>query len=147
MTESWEQRFGGIVRLYGRKDAERLAEARMAVVGIGGVGSWVAEALARTGVGHVILMDLDDLCITNTNRQIHALDGTVGRSKTAVMAERLRLINPEIEVVEVPAFYTVSKPERLFGEKPGLVIDAIDAMKPKAHLIATCHAEGVPVVT
>lgn len=147
MTESWEQRFGGIARLYGRKDAERLAAARMAVVGIGGVGSWVAEALVRTGVGHVILMDLDDLCITNTNRQIHALDGTVGRSKTAVMAERLRLINPEIEVVEVPAFYTVSKPERLFGEKPGLVIDAIDAMKPKAHLIATCHAEGVPVVT
>ena len=85
---NYEARFGGIGRLYGRSGLDILRNSRMAVVGIGGVGSWAAEALARSGVGAIILMDLDDLCITNTNRQIHALETTIGQSKTEAMAAR-----------------------------------------------------------
>lgn len=142
-----EERFGGIARLYGRSGAERMAAARAAVVGIGGVGSWAAEALARSGIGTIILMDMDDLCITNTNRQIHALQGCYGRMKVEVMAERLRLINPVVEIIPVTAFYTPAHPERLFDTAPDVVVDAIDSMKPKTHLIAECVKRGVPVVT
>ena len=141
------ERFGGIARLYGAAPAERLASARVAVVGIGGVGSWAAESLARSGVGTIILLDMDDLCITNTNRQIHALDGNYGRAKVEAMGERLRAINPAVQVEEVMAFYTVSKPERLFDTRPDVVIDAIDSMRPKAHLIAECWKRRVPLVT
>lgn len=141
------ERFGGIARLYGVPQAERLTAARVAVVGIGGVGSWAAEALARSGVGTIILMDMDDLCITNTNRQIHALGDNYGKLKTEVMAARLRLINPAVNVVEVPFFYTAAHPERLFDTQPDVVIDAIDAMKPKTHLIATCYEKGLSLVT
>ena len=142
-----EERFGGIARLYGLKGAERLAAARVAVVGIGGVGSWAAEALARSGVGTIILQDMDDLCITNTNRQIHAMQGTYGQMKVEVMAERLKLINPSVEVVQLVSFYTVSAPERLFDTQPDVVIDAIDSMRPKTHLIAECHRRGIKIVT
>lgn len=142
-----EERFGGIARLYGLNGAERLAAARVAVVGIGGVGSWAAEALARSGVGTIILQDADDLCITNTNRQIHALDGTYGRMKVEVMAERLRLINPDIRVEQLISFYTVSAPERLFDTQPDIIIDAIDSMRPKTHLIAECYKRGQRIVT
>ncbi len=141
------ERFGGIARLYGVAAAESLAGARVAVVGIGGVGSWAAEALARSGVGSIILQDMDELCITNTNRQIHALQGTYGQAKVDIMAERLRLINPAIETVSLMSFYSVSAPERLFETRPDVVIDAIDTMRPKAHLIAECRRRGVPIVT
>ena len=140
-------RFGGIVRLYGSEAAERFAAARVAVVGIGGVGSWVVEALARSGVGTLILMDLDELCITNTNRQIHALDSTIGRLKVQVMGERLRDINPAITVLSIPAFYSSHNAAELFDCQPDVVIDAIDSMKAKAHLIATCYERRVPIVT
>ncbi len=142
-----QERFGGIYRLYGIEGAKRISQARVAIVGIGGVGTWAAEALARSGVGHFILMDLDDICITNTNRQIHALDGNYGKLKTEAMAERIRLINPEAEVTEIAGFYSMSKPERLFDHHPDVVIDAIDSMKPKAHLIASCYERGIPCVT
>ncbi len=142
-----EERFGGIARLYGLKGAERLAAARVAVVGIGGVGSWAAEALARSGVGTIILQDMDDLCITNTNRQIHALQGNYGQMKVEVMAERLKLINPAVKVIQLVSFYTVSAPERLFDTQPDVVIDAIDSMRPKTHLIAECHRRGIRIVT
>lgn len=142
-----EERFGGIARLYGLEAAHRLAAARVAVVGIGGVGSWAAEALARSGVGTIILQDLDDLCITNTNRQIHALQGTYGRMKVEVMAQRLQLINPAIKIEQLLSFYTVSSPDKLFDTAPDVVIDAIDSMRPKTHLIAECHSRGIPIVT
>lgn len=142
-----EERFGGIARLYGVKGAEQLSKARVAVVGIGGVGSWTAEALSRSGVGTIILQDMDDLCITNTNRQIHALQGNYGRAKVEAMEERLRLINPAVQVESLFSFYTVSKPERLFDTQPDVVIDAIDSMRPKAHLIAECYKRGIPIIT
>lgn len=141
------ERFGGIARLYGLEAAERFSRARVAVVGIGGVGSWAAEALARTGVGSLALMDLDDICITNTNRQIHAVDGSYGKLKVEAMAERARSINPAIETLPLATFYSTSHPEKLFDCQPDVVVDAIDSMRPKAHLIAECYKRGIPVVT
>lgn len=141
------ERFGGIIRLYGMQPAEKLAAARVAVIGIGGVGSWAAEALARSGVGTIILMDMDDLCITNTNRQLHALGNHYGRTKVEVMGERIREINPNVCVEEVFSFYNGSHPERLFDTNPDVVIDAIDSMRPKTHLIAECYKRHIPIVT
>ena len=141
------ERFGGIVRLYGKDAAQRISNARVAVVGIGGVGSWAAEALARSGVGSLILMDLDDICITNTNRQLHAVSDSYGQLKVEAMAERVRSINPALEVIPLPSFYTVAHPEKLFDQAPHVVIDAIDSMRPKAHLIAECFRRQIPIVT
>lgn len=140
------ERFGGIVRLYGQEAAHLFTHARVAVVGLGGVGSWTAEALARSGVRTLILQDMDDLCITNTNRQIHALEGNYGRAKVEAMAERLHLINPALNTIPLLSFYTVAHPERLFDQRPDVVVDAIDAMTPKAHLIAECLRRRVPLV-
>lgn len=141
------ERFGGIARLYGIAAAEALCGKRVAVVGIGGVGSWAAEAAARTGIGSLVLLDMDDLCITNTNRQLPALEGNYGRPKVELMAERIRLINPQAECLPLQSFYTVTNPDILFDTQPDVVIDAIDSMRPKAHLIAECFRRGVPVVT
>src|SRR3546814_13806742 len=96
-------RFAGIDRLYGTGALSRLATSRVAVVGMGGVGSWVVEALARSGVGHLTLIDADDICVSNSNRQLPAHDGQFGRSKVGAMAERCRSINPLVEVEAVPS--------------------------------------------
>ena len=94
----WEERFGGIARLFGKPALVRLSGAHVCVVGVGGVGSWTVEALARSGVGRLTLIDLDEVCVTNINRQLPALGDTVGRAKVDVLAERVRLINPECVV-------------------------------------------------
>lgn len=106
ISDAWRQRFGGTARLYGEKALQRFAEAHICVVGIGGVGSWAAEALARTGIGAITLIDMDDVCVTNTNRQIHALRDNVGLAKAEVMAERIRQINPECRVTVIDDFIT-----------------------------------------
>lgn len=139
-------RFGGIARLYGQAAAARLSAAHVAVVGIGGVGSWAAEALARSGIGSLTLIDLDELCVTNTNRQIHATSETYGRSKVAVMAERLRSINPDATIEEVGEFFSERNAEPLLSSSYDVVIDAIDVIGPKVLLLAQCHQRGIPVV-
>lgn len=144
---NYEARFGGIARLYGTSGLRTLQQARVAIIGIGGVGSWTAEALARSGVGCIILMDMDDLCITNTNRQIHALTNTTGQSKTEVMAERIKSINPDLDVITLPCFYTEKNASLLFDTQPDLIVDAIDSLTPKAHLISTCYRKKYPLVT
>ncbi|TBU91258.1 tRNA cyclic N6-threonylcarbamoyladenosine(37) synthase TcdA [Phytopseudomonas dryadis] len=142
-----EQRFAGIARLYGREGAERLAAAHVAVVGVGGVGSWAAEALARSGVGEISLFDLDDVCVSNTNRQAHALQGQVGRAKVEVMAERLRAINPACVVHPVADFVTRdSMAEYITVQLDGL-IDCIDSVAAKAALIAWCKRRKIQIVT
>src|SRR5690606_23653867 len=113
MDPSWLERFAGIDRLYGAGTVARLSRARVAVVGLGGVGSWAAEALARTAVGHLDLIDADDLCLSNTSRQLPALAGQYGRNKAQAMAERCRAINPAIEAVPVEAFLTPSNLDTL----------------------------------
>ena len=147
MSAEFENRFGGTRRLYGMDTVDRFRESQICVIGIGGVGSWVAEALARTAIGRITLIDLDDICITNTNRQIHAVKGNVGRSKTEAMAERIKLINPECEVTEVEDFITRDNIPELISSDFDYVIDAIDSVKEKAALIAHCSYHKIPVIT
>src|SRR3546814_4818209 len=131
-----EQRFGGIALLYGQDGLARLAAAHVAVVGIGGVGSWAAEALARSGVGEISLFDLDDVCVTNTNRQIHALQGAIGQPKVEVMAERIRAINPACVVHAVSDFVTRETMAGYITPNMDCVIDCIDSVAAKAALIS-----------
>jgi tRNA threonylcarbamoyladenosine dehydratase len=144
------ERFAGIDRLYGKGAAARLAAAHVCVVGIGGVGSWAVEALARSGVGELTLIDGDDVCVSNTNRQLHALDGEYGRAKIAVMAERARAINPAIRVREVADFLSQKNLFELLGrddERPyDAVLDACDALKVKVDMIAFCKRRKIPIV-
>lgn len=126
---------------------EQLARARVVVVGLGGVGSWAAEALARSGVGHLTLVDFDRVCATNANRQLHALKGTVGKLKAEVVAERLRLINPDAAVEAVAEFYSAETAERLVpAAGVHYVVDGIDNVKAKLHLLARCVSLKIPVV-
>ncbi|MCG7601183.1 tRNA cyclic N6-threonylcarbamoyladenosine(37) synthase TcdA [Halomonas sp. McH1-25] len=138
MTDDYEFRFGGIRRLYGARAAHRFRHAHVVVVGVGGVGSWAVEALARAGIGKLTLIDLDDVCVSNINRQLHALDGTIGRPKVDVLAERCRAIHPGIEVVADTAFVTPSNLAERIPEDADHVIDAIDSVVAKAALIAWC---------
>ena len=125
MDPALKERFSGIDRLYGTGTVDRLSQCRVAVVGMGGVGSWVVEALARSAVGQLSLIDADDICVSNTNRQLPALDGQYGRNKALAMAERCRAINPAIDADAVQAFLTPSNLEELLGRGFDLVIDAI----------------------
>ncbi len=134
-----DDRFSGIDRLYGRGSQARLGAAHVAVIGIGGVGSWIAEALARSAVGRISLIDADDICVSNTNRQLPALEGNFGRSKVRAMGERLRAINPGLQVDEIVEFLTLSNMERLLDRDCDLVIDACDAFRTKVELIAWCR--------
>src|SRR5947209_7908214 len=104
--DDYHERFRGVERLVGRDGVERLRAAHVCVIGVGGVGSWTVEALARSGVGAITLIDLDDVCVTNVNRQLPALDGQIGRPKVTVLAERVRLINPGCRVEARPEFFT-----------------------------------------
>jgi tRNA threonylcarbamoyladenosine dehydratase len=140
------RRFDRAARLFTEPGLHRLMAARVLVVGVGGVGSFAAEALARSGVGGLGLVDFDKVCVTNTNRQLHAMKGTVGKRKVEVMAERLRLVHPTAQIEPVPEFYNAQSSERILAGKVDYVIDAIDNLTAKAHLLATCLARRIPVV-
>jgi tRNA threonylcarbamoyladenosine dehydratase len=142
-----EQRLGGIRRLMGTSDWERLQRAHVCVVGLGGVGSWAVEALARSGVGELTLVDGDVVCLSNTNRQLHALEGTIGRLKAEVMTERVRAINPQAIVHTVRAFLDKTNADTLLPPSLSYVIDAIDGPSAKALLIAWAQAHDIPVIT
>ncbi len=140
-------RFGGVSRLLGEAALARLSTAHVAVVGLGGVGSWVCEALARSGLGSLTLVDLDEVCITNINRQLPALTSTVGRPKAVVLAERARDIQPALQVHPITEFFTRDTASALLAPPYDCVIDAIDSPSLKALLIASCHAPQTPVIT
>lgn len=148
MTQSpdIERRFGGVARLYGQPAAARLAAAHCCVIGIGGVGSWAAEALARSGVGRLTLIDLDHVAESNINRQVHALEPTLGQAKVLAMKERIAQINPACVVNCIEEFIT---PDNLLALLPACdgVIDAIDQVKAKAALIAHCRRAKIALVT
>jgi len=146
MTESYLQRFGGIGRLYGVQALPRLHGAHVAVIGVGGVGSWVVEALARSGVGSLTLMDMDDVCITNTNRQLPAMAQTVGHLKVAVLARRVVEINPECQVQVVTEFFLESNADRLLAPGFDCIVDAVDSTNIKALIIAKARSLSLPVV-
>ena len=146
MTADLERRFGGIGRLYGQTAMAAFASAHVAVVGIGGVGSWAAEALARSGVGRITLIDLDNVAESNANRQIHALDDHFGRAKVTAMAERIRAINPTCDVTEVEDFVTPENASIFLGQSLDAVVDAIDQVRAKVAMIAYCRSSRIPVV-
>ncbi len=147
VSPDYPDRFGGLSRLLGKAALPRLAAAQVAVVGVGGVGSWIVEALARSGIGALTLIDLDDVCITNVNRQLPAIDGQIGRPKVTVLAERVRLINPACRVEAVPEFFTAASAERLLAPGYDCLVDAVDRMSHKALLIAGARDRAMPVVT
>jgi len=140
------ERFGGIDRLYGSGSLARFSRARVAVVGMGGVGSWVVEALARSGVGHLTLIDADDICVSNSNRQLPAHEGQFGRAKVEAMAERCRQINPLVEVNAITSFLTPSNLEALLSPGFDLVLDACDSFRSKVELIAWCRRRKLPLL-
>ncbi len=145
-TPDLERRFAGVARLYGESGYARLRAARVAVIGIGGVGSWAAEALARSGVGSISLIDLDHIAESNTNRQIHALGDAYGRAKVQAMAERIAAIDPSCAVQPVEAFVDVDNAAQLAAGHD-LVLDCIDQVSAKAALIAACRPLGIAVIT
>jgi tRNA A37 threonylcarbamoyladenosine dehydratase len=144
--DDFETRFGGIARLYGRDGLARLRAAHVAVIGIGGVGTWAAEALARSGVGALTLVDLDEICVTNINRQLPALTDTVGRAKVDVMAERIRAINPGCRVTAEQQFFNESTAAGLLAPEYDFVLDAIDSVANKVLLLARCREKNRPVI-
>ncbi len=140
------RRFDRMGRLVGDRGMQRLFDAHVMVIGVGGVGSFAAEALARSGVGRLTLIDFDLVCITNTNRQLHTLRGVIGKPKVDVMAERLRLVNPQATVESHRVFYSEANSAELLDCRPDYVIDAIDNVTAKCHLLATCKQRGIPVI-
>lgn len=140
-------RFHGIGRLYGMSALDTLKQSHVLIVGLGGVGTWAAEALVRSGLGEVTLVDADEICVTNTNRQLVALTNTVGKFKIDILKERLLLINPELKVNLIYDFFTKSNAEEILSINYSYVVDAIDSLQFKCHLIAQAQKKNIPVIT
>ena len=140
------RRFGGVMRLYGDAGLTKLKAAHIVVVGIGGVGSWAAEALARNAVGTITLIDLDNIAESNVNRQIHAVDGEFGKAKVTAMAERIRAINPACVVREIEDFVTVDNASKMFNFHFDCLVDCIDDAAAKAVLAAHCQSVKTPLI-
>lgn len=145
-TYRLHRRFDRMGRLVGDRKMRKLLESHVLVVGLGGVGSWAAEAVVRSGVGEVTIVDFDEICVTNFNRQIHALQGHVGRDKAEVLAERFGRINPRARIHPLVQFYNFETCPGIFSRRPDFVIDAIDNVTAKCHLLNHCRKEGIPVV-
>ena len=141
------ERFAGVERLYGVGSLEKFANSHVVVIGVGGVGSWAAEALARTGVGRLTLIDADEVCVSNTNRQLHALDGEYGKPKVGVVAARAHAINPGIRLEAIERFLTPASMDELLDRGYDVVLDACDAFRVKLEAIAWCRRRKLPMVT
>lgn len=145
-TEYYQRRFAGIQRLYGDQGADALAQAHFCVVGIGGVGSWAVEALARSGIGKVTLIDFDTVSESNINRQLPAMSDTIERKKCQVMAERIALINADCQVEVIDDFITLKNYPTYLNRGYDYVIDAIDSIKFKSLMINYCKRNKVPII-
>ncbi|MDC8759639.1 tRNA threonylcarbamoyladenosine dehydratase [Janthinobacterium fluminis] len=144
----FERRFGGIGRLYGAAALARFRRSHVCVIGVGGVGSWVVEALARSAIGTLTLIDLDNVAESNINRQIQATTATIGQAKIAALAERIALINPFCQVKQIEDFIAPDNlPQMIGGHGYDYVIDAIDNAKAKAALIAFCRDHAIALLT
>lgn len=149
-SENFCARFAGVARLYGAEAFEKITRSRVCLIGLGGVGSWACEALARSGICDLTLVDMDNVCATNTNRQLHAIDGNYGLAKAEVLAERVRAINPACNVSVKKMFITRESATAFFEENGAhfdLVVDAIDGAMNKAALIAACVAARTQIVS
>jgi tRNA threonylcarbamoyladenosine dehydratase len=140
-------RFSRTELLIGPTGLDKLKNSTVAVFGLGGVGGYAAEALCRAGIGRIIICDFDDICLTNVNRQIHAMDGTVGKAKALVMAERLRLINPQADIIPYKDFYSADNSGILLSADYDYVLDAIDHITSKLHLIKSCRERRIPIIS
>jgi len=141
------RRFDRMGRLVGDDVMKKLFNTHVIVLGMGGVGSWAAESLIRSGVGRMTVVDFDEVCITNANRQLHALQGMVGKKKAEVMAERLRKINPQAQIEALPIFYNKETAEQILGLNPDYVVDCIDNLTAKTHLLNECKLRSLKVIT
>lgn len=141
------RRFGGVSRLYGEAALARLQAAHVCVIGIGGVGSWVAEALARNAIGTITLIDLDNIAESNVNRQLHAVNGAFGKAKVTAMRERIHSINPLATVHEIEDFVTLENAGEMLNRNYDGIIDCIDDARAKMAIAAFCKANSVPFVT
>ena len=146
-SSSYSERFGGIQRLYGKTSTKWIPQLHICVIGIGGVGSWAAEALARSGVGHITLIDHDDIALSNINRQIHTLDSTLEQSKVLAMKERILQINPDCHCHAIDDLLTENNLSKYIVADYDYVIDAIDSVKHKSALIYYCKRNKIPVIT
>ena len=146
-TYKLHRRFDRVARLVGDEMMAQLFTQHVMVVGLGGVGSWAAEAIARSGVGCITLVDFDRICVTNANRQLQALQGAIGKPKAEVLGQRLQLINPNAEVRPFQQFYNANSAEELFARRPDFVVDAIDNITAKCHLLQFCRERQIPAVT
>jgi tRNA threonylcarbamoyladenosine dehydratase len=142
-----ERRFGGLARLYGDAGYAALQSAHAVVVGVGGVGSWAAECLARSAVGRLTLVDLDHIAESNINRQVHALTETLGAAKVRALAARIASINPACEVACIEEFITPDNAAALMPNNASVVIDCIDQVRAKAALAAWCKSQGITLIT
>ena len=140
-------RFSRTELLIGPQGLDKLKNSTVAVFGLGGVGSFAAEALCRAGIGRLVIVDFDDICLTNVNRQLHALDGTVGKAKALVMAERLRLINPQADIIPYKDFYAADNSDFFLSNGYDYVVDAIDHITSKLHLIRSCKEKEIPIIS
>lgn len=140
------RRFDRMGRLVGDAKMRKLMDSHVMIIGLGGVGSWAAESIARAGVGKITVVDFDEICVTNFNRQLHALQGLIGQQKAEVVAERLRKINPQARIVVHAKFYNFETADEIFAERPDFVIDAIDHITSKCHLINYCREKKIPLV-
>lgn len=140
------RRFSGVRRLYGEQGLARLQKAHVLVIGIGGVGSWAVEALARNALGKLTLVDLDNIAESNLNRQIHALEDTLGKAKVTAMRERIAAINPQCEVIEIEDFVTPDNLPQVLASLPDIVVDCMDDTKAKIALAAYCKQHKLPLV-
>lgn len=141
------RRFDRMGRLVGDEMMAKLFRTHVMILGMGGVGSWAAESLARSGVGEITVVDFDDICITNANRQLHALQGVVGKKKADVMAERLQKINPQARIQTLPKFYNAETAEEILSLRPDYIVDAIDNLTAKTHLLNECVQRKLSVIT
>ena len=144
---SYQHRFSGLVRLYGQLGVDKLANASVCIIGIGGVGSWTAEALARSGINKICLVDLDDVAISNINRQIHSVDSTIGKGKIDVMKNRIADINPDCHVELIEDFITPENVRDYIDTRFDVVIDAADSVKAKAAIIASCKRQKIKIIS
>ncbi|HYD82004.1 MAG TPA: tRNA threonylcarbamoyladenosine dehydratase [Paucimonas sp.] len=143
----FERRFGGIARLYGAAALARFRDAHVCVIGVGGVGSWAVEALARSAIGSITMIDLDNVAESNVNRQLHALTDTLGMAKVSALRRRIAQINPYCQVTEIEDFVTPDNLDDMIGKRGyDYVIDATDNVAAKVALIVYCRARGIPLI-
>lgn len=149
LTRPWKlhRRFDRTGRLLGDAGMQRLQAARVLVLGLGGVGSYAVEGLVRSGVGHLTLVDFDVVCVTNSNRQLHATVSAVGKGKAELMAQRCKAINPDASIEAVHDFYRAEVSEQMLSGRWDYVVDAIDNVKAKLHLLNACVQRGLKVVS